>query len=203
MKNIAISILLLLLLVVSPLRAAIPTQHEGDSWTNTQYNTTEGTEFWVTFMRNSGSSGQDNKDMSLYLYATSRENAIVTISNPNQYGSNITFNVRAGKQDSCLIPNSWAYIEEDKRVSNFGVKVTSTKPIALYATNQHSSGKYDATNVLPTTALMGEYVVQTYRIDQYSTEFAVVATQYQTITIHLKKTTIDIQEYESQRMKKR
>lgn len=168
-----------------------------DAWTNTDYNTTEGTEFWVTFMRNSGSSGQDNKDMFLYLYATSRENAVVTVKNPNNSESAITFNVRAGKQDSCLVPNSWAYIETDKTVTNFGVKVTSNKPIALYATNQHSSGKYDATNVLPATALTGEYVVQTYQIDQYSTEFAIVATRSQTVTIQLKKTTIDIQEYET------
>lgn len=196
MKNIAISILLLLLLVVSPLRAAIPTQYDGDSWTNTQYNTTEGTEFWVTFMRNSGSSGQDNKDMSLYLYATSREDAEVTLVNPHINADPVRFQVKAGEQDSCLVPNQWAYIEHDKQIGNYGVKVTSDKPISLYATNQHSSGKYDATNILPTGALMGEYVVQTYRIDQYSTEFAIVATQTQTVTIHYKKTTIDIEEYE-------
>lgn len=196
MKHIAISILLLLLLVVSPLRAALPTQHDGDSWTNTQYNTTEGTEFWVTFMRNSGSSGQDNKDMSLYLYATSREDAMVTLVNPRINAAPVKFQVKAGEQNSCLVPNQWAYIEHDKQIGNYGVKVTSDKPISLYATNQHSSGKYDATNILPAGALMGEYVVQTYRIDQYSTEFAIVATQTQTVTIHLKKTTIDIEEYE-------
>ena len=151
----------------------------------------------MTYKRNSGSSGQDNKDMFLYIYATSRENARVTVKNPNNTESAITFNVRAGKQDSCLIPNNWAYIEDDKTISNFGVKVTSDKPIALYATNQHSSGKYDATNILPTTALMGEYVIQTYRIDQYSTEFALIATQNQSVTIKLRKTTIDIPEYET------
>lgn len=166
------------------------------SWTNTEYNTTEGTEFWVTFMRNSGSSTGDNNDMYLYLYATARENATVTVKNPNIPGATKTFNVRAGKQDSCLVDNSWAYIENDKVRSNFGIKVTSTKPISLYATNQHSSGKYDATNVLPSTALMGEYIVQTYRIDEASTEFAIVATTNQNVTIRVKKTTIDIPSYD-------
>ncbi len=135
---------------------------EGDHWVNTKYNTTEGTEFWVTFMRNYGSSTGDNNDMSLYLYATSRENAIVTITNPNITGSSIILNIKGGKQDSCLVPNSWAYIELDRTIGHYGVKVTSDKPISLYATNQHSSGKYDATNILPAKALVGEYVVQTY-----------------------------------------
>lgn len=198
LRRLSYIVCLFLLLVTAPLRAQWGYDDlETDSWMNTEYNTTEGKEFWVTFMRNSGSSGLDNRDMFLYLYATSRENAKVTITKPNSYASPVVFNVRAGKQDSCLVPNEWAYIEDDKEVSNFAVKVTSDKPIALYATNQHSSGKYDATNILPTNALMGEYVIQTYQIDQYSTEFAIVATRSQYVTINLQKTTIDIQEYET------
>lgn len=147
-------------------------------------------------MRNSGSSMGDDNDMFLYVYATARENTTVTITNPRISDSYKTFNVRAGQQDSCRVPNNWAYIEDDRSKSNRGIKVTSNKPISLYATNQHSSGKYDATNVLPITALMGEYVVQTYRIDDSSTEFAIVATTTQHVTINLKKTTIDIPQYD-------
>ena len=193
-KNLSL-ILLCLCTLFAWAQGAISTQYDGDHWQNTKYNTTEGTEFWVTFMRNYGSSTGDNNDMSLYLYATSREDAVVTITNPNVQGSPIILNVRAGQQDSCLVPNSWAYIELDRTVGNYGVKVTSDKPISLYATNQHSSGKYDATNILPLNALLGEYVVQTYRVDNASTEFAIVATTDQEVTIHVKKTTIDLAEY--------
>ena len=168
---------------------------DGSNWWNAEYNTTEGKDFWVTFMRNSGSSGQDNQDMSLYVYATARQDAIVTITNPRIPDSPLTFNVRANKQDSCLIPNSWAYLEAPQIVNNFGINVKSNVPISLYATNQHSSGKYDATNILPTTALSGEYVVQTYHIDQYATEFAIVATESQDVRIEIHKTTIDIDDY--------
>ena len=195
MKKIFSLILLCLCTLFAWAQGAISTQYDGDHWQNTKYNTTEGTEFWVTFMRNYGSSTGDNNDMSLYLYATSREDAVVTITNPNVQGSPIILNVRAGQQDSCLVPNSWAYIELDRTVGNYGVKVTSDKPISLYATNQHSSGKYDATNILPLNALLGEYVVQTYRVDNASTEFAIVATTDQEVTIHVKKTTIDLAEY--------
>lgn len=180
--------------MANPLRAVVNSYD--DSWRNTQYNTTEGTEFWVTFMSNSGAAEGDMETMKLYLYATAREDTRVTIHNPNGYGSEY-FDVQAGKQASFQVKNEWAYIntKEANTITNRGVRITSEKPISLYATNQHKSGKYDATNVLPTTALMGEYVIQTYRADVYATEFAIVATSNQNVTIKIKKTTIDQDKY--------
>lgn len=164
--------------------------YEGNEWINTKYNTTEGKEFWVTFMRNSGGDETDVSAMKLYLYATSRENAHVTIENPNT-GYTASFDVTAPHQSIFLVPNSEAYVQLPGIESNLGLRVTSDKPISLYATSHHRSGKYDATNVLPTTALLGEYVVQTYLNDQYATEFAVVATKSQTITIDIRETVIN------------
>lgn len=180
--------------MANPLRAVVNSYD--DSWRNTQYNTTEGTEFWVTFMSNSGAAEGDMETMKLYLYATAREDTRVTIHNPNGYSSEY-FDVQAGKQASFQVKNEWAYIntKEANTITNRGVRITSEKPISLYATNQHKSGKYDATNVLPTTALMGEYVIQTYRADVYATEFAIVATSNQNVTIKIKKTTIDQDKY--------
>ena len=196
MKNIAISILLLLLLVVSPLRAAIPTQYDGDSWTNTQYNTTEGTEFWVIFMRNSGGDESDATSMTLYLYATSREDAIVLVENPNTNYRD-SFNVQAGKQSFFKVPNDQAYIQLPRKISNLGLKVTSSKPISLYSTSHHRSGKYDATNILPAKSLLGEYTLQTYLADQYATELAIVATTNQAISISTKETIINKDEFDN------
>lgn len=73
----------------------IMAQSSGSSWWNTDYNTTEGTEFWLTFMSNSGAAEGDEKDMKLFLYATAREDAQVTISNPNINEAPIILNVSA------------------------------------------------------------------------------------------------------------
>ena len=196
MKNVAVSILFFFLLVVSPLRAAIPTQYEGDSWTNTQYNTTEGTEFWVTFMRNSGGDESDATSMTLYLYATSREDAIVLVENPNT-NYRASFNIQAGKQSFFKVPNDQAYIQLPRKISNLGLKVTSSKPISLYSTSHHRSGKYDATNILPAKSLLGEYTLQTYLADQYATELAIVATTNQAISISTKETIINKDEFDN------
>ena len=167
---------------------------EGGHWVNTKYNTTEGTEFWVTFMRNSGGDETDASSMTLYLYATAREKAHVTVENPNT-GYVGAFDVEAGKQATFKVPNEQAYIQLPKLVSNLGLRVTSTVPISLYSTSHHVSGKYDATNVLPTKALLDEYVLQTYLADVYATEFAIVATENQNISLFIKETIINQEDF--------
>lgn len=169
-----------------------------DEWVNTQYNTAEGSEFWVTFMSNSGAAMGDTAAMKLFLYASAREHSIISITNPSTNTIPITFEVSANKQAFIQVPNDWAYIGNDEanKITQRGILVTSTNPISLYATNQHSSGKYDATNVLPVLSLTNEYVVQTYRADSYATEFVIVSTYAgQQIDINIRKTTIDQDKY--------
>ena len=117
----------MLLLITSPLRAQW-VRTGGDSWVNTEYNTTEGTEFWATFMRNSGGDETDASSMTLYLYATARKNAIVTVENPNTAYTD-TFHVAAGKQRTFKVPNEQAYIQLPNVSSNIGLRITSTTPI--------------------------------------------------------------------------
>ena len=93
MKNIRVILTVIVLLMVCKLWAAV-----GSSWWNADYVTTEGTEFWVTFMRNRGSDENDT-DLELYLFATSRSNATVTISNPNTSYKE-TFTVNAGQRSA-------------------------------------------------------------------------------------------------------
>ena len=169
-----------------------------DQWVNTEYNTTEGNEFYVTFMSNSGAAMGDTAAMKLFLYASAREHSIISITNPSINTTPITFEVSANKQAFIQVPNDWAYIGNDEanKITQRGILVTSTNPISLYATNQHSSGKYDATNVLPVLSLTNEYVVQTYRADSYATEFVIVSTYAgQQIDINIRKTTIDQDKY--------
>ncbi len=170
-------------------------QTNGGSWWNSEYNTTEGTDFWVTFMCNSGAKESDDKNMELFLYFTARETTTVTISNPilRQQKTEI---ISAGQQKKVKIDNNWGYLE-DSVPSNKGIHIVATKPISVYSTSHHSSGKYDGSNIIPTNALASSYVIQTYLRDQYATEFAIVATTNQTININLKETILDQSKFES------
>ena len=189
MKNIAISILLLLLLVVSPLCAAIPTQYDGSSWWNTDYNTTEGTDFWLTYMFNYGNTEHDNKDLHLAVYATARETTQVTVYYADQ--TRDTFQVEAfSRSDKCEIDISKAYIIEQNKILQKGIHVVSNKPIALYAVNENDKqGSQDAAIIYPTEALYKDYVIQTYQTDGVATEFAFVTTRMtRAIKIHIIET---------------
>ena len=172
---------------------------DGSSWWNEDYVTTEGTEFWVTFMRNRGSDENDS-DLELYLFATSRSNATVTISNPNtQYEK--TFTVYAGQRSSRIkIDNLQAYIATPEQVENKGLRITSDYPISLYAIN-YVQGSQDATYLYPTKGYTNtnyanefanftykEYVIQTFNTDETATEFAIIATEDNTtVDITLKE----------------
>ena len=159
---------------------------DGSNWWNTEYNTTEGKDFWVTFMRNGGGDESDKENMSFYVYVASRSLAHVTFTNPNtSYTQSLIVN--PGNQDFVKIPLSEAYMQEsDDRFR--GIHITSDANISVYITN-HKQGFFDGTNVLPTPALLKEYVIQTYMADIDATEFAIVATKNnQRVDISIKKT---------------
>ena len=151
--------------------------------------TTEGTEFWLTFMKNYIFSAT-NGAMQLKLIVSSRQNGHITVSNPQTGWSN-TLSVTANQISEMVIPNEQAYTYAAEIVENHGLQVTATVPISLYASNYHEY-TYDATIVLPTTALGKDYIIQTYENELMSKEFCVVATADNTtlsITPHARTTT--------------
>ena len=83
--------------------------------------------------------------------------------------------VGANQVAEYVLPNEQIYTYNAGVVEKTGVVVTSTAPVSLYAANfrEHT---YDATIVMPTTALGTNYVVQVYENDLYAKELAVVAT---------------------------
>lgn len=200
MKSRHQSLILYLLLTLFSINiyATGSTNTDGASWWNTDYNTTEGTDFWVTFVRNFGADESDEKNMELFLYFTAREQTTVTISNPNINEAPKIVDIPAGQQKQVQIPNHWGYIQIPQNPSNLGVHIVSTKPISVYSTSHHNSGKYDGSNIIPTSALLGSYVVQTYLRDEAATEFAVVATDDQIISISIKETIIDKIQFENE-----
>ncbi len=175
---------------------------DGTAWWNTDYNSTEGTEFYLTFMVNYGKNVGD-EDLSLSIYATARENTEVTVEGTwtdHVSGESKpwkkTFNVRKEKIDSLQIPSQVAYLQlsnqtENPEWLNKGIKVTSNHPISLYSHNANV-GSYDATLILPTEGLYKEYIIQTFSRDAQGTEFAIVsAKDNNNITINLRENDVE------------
>lgn len=169
-----------------------------DRWENTQYNTTEGNEFYITTMKNGGLTAEDV--FSVYMYATARKATYICITNDDGSYKKI-IQIPARGQAGCNIPVSYIYSDatddnmdaaysdtryivtkaQDKSLLVYtcnanGVKDT-TSSVSVYITSYHWTAGFEATNVLPVKALEREYMVQTYLEDSYATEFAVVATE--------------------------
>ena len=150
--------------------------------------TTEGTEFWTTFLKN-----HLNEDASpslrLTLIISSRENATVTVLNP-QTGWSQSVYVSANQIKELEVPHVQAYTNHVGRIEKRGLKITSTSPISLYASN-YDDASYDASIVLPTTALGLDYILQIYENELAAKELAIVATSNNTtvtITPHARTT---------------
>ena len=140
--------------------------------------TTEGTEFWLSFMAN-------EKEPELSIMVSAKRACTLTISNPNT-GYSVNTNLVPGlnKIPPSLTPTSEALVTSSEEVEKKSLLITSTDTIALFASN-YVSKVFDVASILPTTALLDEYMIQTYRNSSqkqsYPPEFLIVATQDSTI----------------------
>ena len=187
----------------------VPPQQDEYSWWNEDYNTTEGTEYYVTYMLNYGSQQEDN-DIHLQLFATARQDADVSVYACTGYEMTefiTSFHVAAGGRSANIeIPNEKAYLREAGKHYK-SLYIRSTTPISLFAYN-FLDGSQDATAVYPinsdilnsTTNFIGrnyspnqkQHVIQTYNTDGVVTEFAIVATEDSTsLDIMLKETSFN------------
>lgn len=193
--------LVLLLLCVSVsgvLLADSRLNADGGSWLNTAEHGAEGTEFYLTFMRNYGKPVGD-KDLVLTIYATSRYDTKVYVEGKwTDIGSDVsldwdtTFTVHANSYASANIPSQVAYLAEPKNTSaeylNKGLKITSDKVITLYSSNSNSDS-YDASLIYPVEMYSKEYVIQTFSSDNQATQLAVISSQDNNlVTVNIKET---------------
>ena len=171
-----------------------------DSWENTQYNTTEGNEFYITTMKNGPASTANSTVLKVYLYATARENTYICVDYKNKEDKILL--IPGGGQNGISIPMEYIYTDESDAIqdADLSVKDTfvvtlpqdkslhvytcdaqgrmdTTKKVSLYLTNYYTNYGYEVTNVLPVRALEREYMVQTYSADKAATEFVVIATE--------------------------
>ena len=160
---------------------------------------TEGKDFWVTFMQ---ADQDDNNSLQLSLSISSREDCQVTITNPfTGYTENI--NVTANQMQLVELYNGnvlsnnarsamagtgkVCYAVFSEQVDTCALHVTATANISLFATN-YKKATFDATNVLPTASLLDEYIIQTYTPSDHGgtgstqgSHFAVIAAEDNTI----------------------
>lgn len=175
-----------LLLSAASLLSAQNASHDGQS--------TEGTDFWVTFLQ----ADQDpNNELRLSLSISSRTDCEVTISNPfTNYsevipvaagglklveiykGNVLTDNARRDMATTGKI----CYAVNSEKVDTCALHVTSTAPIALFATN-YKRATFDATNVIPSTSLQDSYMIQTYTPSDHGGIFATQGSHFAIIAI--------------------
>lgn len=117
---------------------------------------TVGNDFWVTFLPN-----HDGEGVSLSLIAAGSTPCSGTVTNPYTNWST-NFNVSAGTTTIINIPLTHAFSNDASDcILNNGLHVLSTDSISLYASN-FDLYTFDVTDVLPTSSLGSDYIIQTY-----------------------------------------
>ena len=147
------------------------------SATFAQNASTQGTEFWVSFMTNGHkyhSSAPNNGNWILtQLLISGKRDCTGSIINP-QTGWSQDFSVQANNITTIDIPENVAYIDgTSEQVLNRGLQIISNDTISVFCTNiAHLS--FDASYVLPTQSLADDYIIQTYDQSSVSSSFSYV-----------------------------
>ena len=124
--------------------------------------TTQGKEFWLSFMGN----GFKNNGLVAYVetqvLVSAKRSCNGTISNPST-GWSQDFSVNANDITTIDIPLSQGYNETSdyEDVMQKGLQIITTDTVSVYCTNV-ASNSFDATYVLPVQALGDDYIIQTY-----------------------------------------
>ncbi len=117
--------------------------------------TTEGTDFWVTLMR-----GDERNYDTLSLRFSAKEATKVYIENAYtgyrdtvEVGNNDIRSLKLNNQDySCYVTDL-----DGEQVSEKALHVTADKNISMIAAN-YKDKSFDVASILPTAALMSEYL---------------------------------------------
>lgn len=160
---------------------------------------TEGRDFWVTFLqKNQDAKSEDKKLQELKLTISAPEACRVTISHPN-LGTPIVIDVADNSsteigtltkvkdingQDKTLT-DAHCYSTTSEAATKTALHVTATKDISLFAGN-YLPYSFDASNILPTSALLDDYMIQTFPPSDHEdksqgSHFAIVAVEDGTV----------------------
>ena len=143
---------------------------------------TQGTEFWVSFMSNGYKVHIDEIWLRIQLLISAKNACSCTIANPRT-GWQQSFDIEAnGTYLYDNIDEQQAYIEmtEAEMVLDKGLLITSTDTVSVYCSNI-AIYSFDVSYVMPTESLADDYIIQTYdQSNNYNFEtsaFLIVATE--------------------------
>lgn len=146
--------------------------------------TTQGTEFWVSFLGNgfktrfdTWSGEPDFTWLRIQLIVSAKRDCNCTIKNPNTNYEQ-SFHVNANSTylfDDIPWDEAYMELEEHGRILNKGLRITADDTVSVYCANI-AEVSFDASYILPTPALGNDYIVQTY--DQSSTSNAFYGNYY-------------------------
>ena len=121
-----------------------------------QTASTQGTDFWFSFMTNNNSS-----PTQICLILSAERACNVTVSNPNT-GWTTSVSIPAGGRVDVDIPIAQAFVpsSNDNAVLNYGCHLVSTDVISAYTMN-YRNASFDGAHLLPTDALADNYMVET------------------------------------------
>ena len=165
-----------------------------------RFSTTEGNDFWLTFMNNNMINPDDpankaNPEFKFEMNIGISAREAVTVVIATSQGEIARIPIAANSTEIYKIDREKAqeiYLLESEKTGKYGVHVYAA-PINpdnkkkvfscfLYSRVGESGGSSrDASYVLPTRFLGKEYIIQTSPEDTYSSEFAIVATDDGTV----------------------
>lgn len=125
-----------------------------------QTPTTQGTEFWASFMRNGYNTINGLHD-NFTLIASAKHACTVTVTHPYT-GWSDHFTVQNNGVSTYVVNRNQGYNDQKGGKAYKGLYVTSTDTISLYIANE-AENSYDAANVLPAPALGSQYLLQSYK----------------------------------------
>ena len=121
---------------------------------------TQGKEFWVSFMFNGYEDGNQHQLYSIQLTISAKHDCNCTVSNPVT-GWTTNEPITAGQTKDISIPKAEAYHPSgnSETVSNYGIKVEATDTISVYNASI-ATNSFDASYVLPIQSLGSDYIIQ-------------------------------------------
>lgn len=145
--------------------------------------TTEGNDFWVSFI---GNGFDDNNNggspyLKIQVLISSLYDCTGVISNPNSEWTE-SFTIEANGLKFIDIPREQAYMEcnENPSPKNRGLHIITDQPVSVYCANT-ARYSFDASYVLPTPALADDYIIQTYdqsiEMGEHTSSFLVIAVE--------------------------
>ncbi|MBR5832447.1 MAG: IgGFc-binding protein [Bacteroidales bacterium] len=127
---------------------------------------TQGTEFYFSLMENGYQSNGGNVYTAVIAPKVNAEVTFHYYADPTQ---NQTYIVSAGATREVDLPATLVHHDGvGSQYNNRTVRVTSNNPISLYIANE-ARYSFDASIVLPTTALGTDYMIQTYENGNHTT----------------------------------